>query len=123
MKILIVEDQRGFRRIYQDALASRGYETLTAEDGLKGWEMSREAKPDLVLLDLGLPKMNGFEVLEKLRADEATRTLPVIVFSVTGEPKDIEKAMGLGATDYAVKGFVTMAELTDKIKALAGAAA
>jgi len=116
--ILIVEDQQGFRRIYEDLLTNEGYSVLTAEDGEKGWEMAKEQKPHVVLLDLGLPKMDGFEVLQKLRADEATKAVPVIIFSVMGEEKEIKRAMALGANDYTVKGFYTPRQILSKIKGL-----
>ena len=114
--ILIVEDQIGFRQIYQDVLESFGYTVLTAEDGEVGWAMMREQKPDLVLLDLGLPKITGLEILEMARADEKTRTLPIMIFSVMGEQKEVDKAMKLGANDYILKGFTSNREIVEKIK-------
>jgi DNA-binding response OmpR family regulator len=116
--ILMVEDQRGFRRIYQDVLTGGGYDVLTAEDGEIGWTLAREKKPDLILLDLGLPKLNGFEVLQKVRADESTRGIPVLIFSVVGEQADIDRALALGATDYTVKGFNTPRQVLERIAAL-----
>ncbi len=114
--ILIVEDQDGFRRIYSDVLSKEGYDVLTAPDGEKGWELSREKRPHLILLDLGLPKIDGFEVLRRLRADNATKAIPVIIFSVMGEQKDIKKALEMGANDYTVKGFYTPRQILSKIK-------
>ncbi len=114
--ILIVEDQKGFRRIYQDFLEHEGYEVFTAEDGEIGWNLSKEKIPQLILLDLGLPKLNGFEVLQNLKKDAATKEIPVIIFSVVGEQKDIDKAMGMGADDYTVKGFNTPRQVLEKIE-------
>ncbi len=114
--ILIVEDQAGFRMIYEDLLAHEGYAVITAGDGELGWEMVKEKKPNLVLLDLGLPKMDGFEVLRRMRADAETKAIPVIIFSVMGEPNDIKKAMELGANDYTIKGFYTPMQILSKIK-------
>lgn len=116
--ILIVEDQPGFRRIYHDVLVNDGYEVLQAEDGLAGWEMAKSKKPNLILLDLGLPKIDGFEVLTRIRADAETKNLPVIIFSVLGEQKDIKKGLELGANDYTVKGFYTPRQILSKIKSL-----
>jgi DNA-binding response OmpR family regulator len=116
--ILIVEDQLGFRRIYEDVLASDGYQVLVAEDGEKGWELAQEKKPDLVLLDLGLPKIDGFEVLRRMRANKITQNIPVVIFSVMGEEKDIKKALEMGANDYTVKGFYTPRQILSKIKGL-----
>lgn len=116
--ILIVEDQPGFRRIYHDVLVNEGYEVLQAEDGQAGWEMAKSQKPNLVLLDLGLPKIDGFEVLTRIRNDAETKHLPVIIFSVLGEQKDIKKGLELGANDYTVKGFYTPRQILSKIKSL-----
>ena len=114
--VLIVEDQEGFRQVYMDILTYDGYGVLTAEDGELGWEMAKEKKPDLILLDLGLPKLDGFEVLKRLRADPETKDIPVIIFSVMGEQKDIKRALEMGANDYTVKGFYTPRQVLSKIK-------
>ncbi len=116
--ILIVEDQEGFRRVYQDVLNADGYFVFTATDGETGWEMAKEKKPDLVLLDLGLPKIDGFEVLRRMREDPETKKIPVIIFSVMGEQKDIQKALDMGANDYTVKGFYTPRQILSKIKSV-----
>jgi DNA-binding response OmpR family regulator len=116
--ILLVEDQRGFRRIYEDVLSNEGYDVLTAEDGEIGWALAREKKPDLILLDLGLPKLNGFEVLQNIRADEATRKIPVIIFSVVGEQADIDRALAMGADEYTVKGFHTPRQVLERMEGL-----
>src|ERR1035441_1279981 len=118
IRILIIEDQKGFRRVYRDLLESQGYEVLLAEDGEEGWTLTRDARPDLILLDLGLPKLDGFGFLERLRALEQTREIPVLIFSVMGEEKDLQRAMGLGANGYAVKGFSGSKEILEKIRGL-----
>ena len=105
--ILIVEDQQGFRRIYRDVLENDGYQVLEAEDGEAGWNAAKDKKPDLILLDLGLPKIDGFEVLKRIRANDPTKSIPVIIFSVLGEQKDVNRGLELGANDYTVKGFYT----------------
>lgn len=116
--ILLVEDQPGFRRIYHDVLQHEGYDVLEAQDGEEGWQMVKDQKPHLVLLDLGLPKIDGYEVLKRIRADEQTRNIPVIIFSVLGEQKDVKKGLELGANDYTVKGFYTPRQILSKIKSL-----
>ena len=116
--ILIVEDQRGFRRIYQDALESRGYEVFTAEDGEKGLDQVRLHRPDLVLLDLGLPRMGGFEVLRKIREDVSLDKVLVVIFSVAGEENHVEKALGMGANGYALKGGHTPRQVIEVIQGL-----
>jgi DNA-binding response OmpR family regulator len=87
-------------------------------DGEEGWETAKQKKPDLILLDLGLPKMDGFEVLRRIREDPETKKIPVIIFSVIGEQKDIQKALEMGANDYTVKGFYTPREILGKIKSV-----
>jgi DNA-binding response OmpR family regulator len=114
--ILILEDQKGFRRVYRDVLEKDGYDVLEAADGEAGWDIIYNKKPDLILLDLGLPVMDGFQVLEKLKRSEQTKDIPVIVFSALGEPTDVQRAMQMGASDYTVKGFYTPRQVLSKIK-------
>jgi DNA-binding response OmpR family regulator len=116
--VLIMEDQRGFRRVYRDVLEQDGYDVLEGTNGEEGWEIIITQKPDLVLLDLGLPVLDGFQVLEKIRRSEQTKNIPVIIFSVLGEPRDVKKAMEMGANDYTVKGFYTPRQVLSKIKNL-----
>ncbi len=116
--ILLVEDQPGFRRIYHDVLQHEGYDVLEAQDGEEGWQMVKEHKPHLVLLDLGLPKIDGYEVLKRIRQDGETKNIPVIIFSVLGEQKDVKKGLEMGANDYTVKGFYTPRQILSKIKGL-----
>ena len=116
--VLLVEDQRGFRRIYEDVLSSDGYEVLTAEDGQIGWDSAKGKKPDVILLDLGLPKLSGLEVLQKIRADAQTRDIPVIIFSVTSEQADVDQALAMGANEYSVKGFDTPRKVLERIEKL-----
>jgi DNA-binding response OmpR family regulator len=116
IKILLIEDEPGFRRIYSFVLKNAGYEVLEAADGEKGIQMVLEHQPALVLLDLMLPKLNGFEVLEKIRETESVKDTPVIIFSVVGEQKDMERGMLLGANDYTIKGFCTQKDLLEKVQ-------
>ncbi len=102
--ILIVEDEPVFRLIYRGVFEHDGYEVLEAQDGEAGWQMAVEKKPDLVLLDLILPKASGYEVLERIRKEESIKTMPVVIFSIMGAEKDIQKALDLGADFYRVKG-------------------
>jgi DNA-binding response OmpR family regulator len=117
-KILLVEDDIGFRRTYEDVLESDGYTVVTAEDGEQGLAMVTTEKPDLVLLDLILPKLPGFEVLKRIRADADTKNTIVLILSVLGEQSQIQKGLALGANDYTVKGFYTPREVLGKIHAL-----
>jgi DNA-binding response OmpR family regulator len=114
-RILIVEDEIAFRNIFKDLLESDGYTVLTAEDGEAGWLTTRSELPDVVLLDLALPKLHGFEVLKNIRADADTKDLPVIILTVVGEQENVKKGLRLGATDYLVKGFYSPREILVKI--------
>lgn len=116
--ILLIEDEESFRRIYGDIIKHDGYEILEAEDGERGWELVKKKKPNLILLDLILPKLHGLEVLKKIRSDEETKAIPVLILSVQGEQTDIQKGLELGANDYTVKGFYSPREILSKIHSL-----
>ena len=120
--ILLVEDEISFRTIYQDMLESGNFSVLTAEDGEAGLNIALTQKPDLVLLDLNLPKLHGFEVLKKIRANESTSKMPVIILTVQGSDKEIKQGTDLGATDYLIKGLVTAMETFKRINAALSAA-
>jgi CheY-like chemotaxis protein len=113
--ILLVEDEAGFRRTYSDLFQHYGHDVLEAADGEQGIEMATSKKPDLILLDLVMPKMDGFEVIKALRGKEATKDLPIIIFSVLGEQNHIQKALDLGANDYIIKGAYSPAEVLGKV--------
>jgi DNA-binding response OmpR family regulator len=117
-KILIIEDQAGFRLIYRGVLESDGYEVLEAASGEKGWELAKTKIPDMILLDLILPDFSGYEVLTKIRDNEETKNIPVIIFSVLGSGKDIRKGLELGANDYRIKGDSSPTIILEKIRTL-----
>ena len=114
-KVIIIEDEAAFRNVFTDLLTSDGYNVLTAEDGESGWLLTRTDIPDVVLLDLALPRLHGFEVLKNIRADAATKDVPVIILTVVGEQENVKKGLKLGATDYLVKGFYSPREILVKI--------
>lgn len=117
-KILIIEDQAGFRLIYRGVLESDGYEVLEAASGQRGWELAKEETPDMILLDLILPDLSGYEVLKKIRDNENTKDIPIIIFSVLGSGKDIRKGLELGANDYRIKGDSSPTIILEKIRTL-----
>jgi DNA-binding response OmpR family regulator len=117
-KILIIEDEPGFRTIYKDFLESEGYEVVEAADGEKGLMLIKAEQPDLVLLDIVVPNLNGFEILKKVREEMETKDIPIIIFSVLGDKETIKKGLELGANDFAVKGFYSPGEMLSKIRAL-----
>jgi DNA-binding response OmpR family regulator len=117
-KILIIEDDASFRRVYRDMLETAGYHVLVAENGELGWDLAKAEKPDLIMLDLVLPGLHGFEILKYVRADAETKNIPVLITTALGEQDDIRKGLDLGASDYMVKGFFTPREILGKIRAV-----
>jgi DNA-binding response OmpR family regulator len=117
-KILIVEDDRFLRELIVQKLTKEGYQTTEAVDGEEGLKKAKEEKPDLALLDLILPGIDGFEVLAEIKKDSSISAIPVIILSNLGQKDDIEKGMSLGATDYMIKAHFTPGEIIEKIKAI-----
>lgn len=118
--ILVVEDEQGMRDALKETLEESGYTTVLAEDGEMGMEMARQHKPDLVLLDIILPKKDGFEVLRELKQDEKLKETPVILTTNLSEPSDIQKALDLGATTYLVKSNYSLSDIIEKIQEILG---
>jgi DNA-binding response OmpR family regulator len=116
-KILVIEDDKFLRELISQKLVKEGYDVIEAVDGEKGLEKAGKENPDLVLLDLILPGMNGFEVLSRIKNEAALSQIPVIILSNLGQRDDIEKALEIGAADYLIKAHFTPEEIIDKIKA------
>lgn len=114
-KILIVEDDKFLRELISQKISKEGYDVLDAPDGEAGFTMASEELPNLVLLDLILPGIDGFEVLKKLKDQSSTKDIPVIVMSNLGQKEDIDKGMALGAVSYLIKAHFTPAEIVAKI--------
>jgi DNA-binding response OmpR family regulator len=104
-KVLLVEDQPTYRRIYHDLLLGNGFSVVEAEDGEKGWELALSERPNLILMDVVMPRLDGFGLLKRLQSDARTRDIPVIMLSAKGEHGDMSQALELGASDYSIKGF------------------
>jgi len=117
-KILIIEDSANFRRIYHSVLEGDGYEVIEAEDGESGLRLALSEEPNLILLDLVLPKLHGLEVLKIIRADKKSKDIPIIIFSVLGTKENIQKGLELGANDYTIKGAYSPKEILSKIRVL-----
>ncbi len=115
-KILFIEDESALQKTFGDVLKQEGYQMFSALDGEVGLRLVKTEKPDLILLDLILPKINGFEVLEKLKEDQGTKDIPVIVLTHLEEMEDVQKAIELGAKDYLVKANYSLKEVVEKIK-------
>jgi len=115
-KILMVEDDRFLRKIYRDKLTRAGFEFIEATNGIEGTNKVISEKPDLVLLDLILPRKNGFDVLIDMKRNKNTKDIPVIILSNLGQESDVKRGLALGAQDYLVKTEVSLSEVVDKVK-------
>jgi DNA-binding response OmpR family regulator len=114
--ILFIEDEPTLQKTVGQVLEQEGYRTKSALDGETGLAFAKKEKPDLILLDLILPKKDGFEVLAELKKDEETKNIPVIVLTNLEGTEDVEKALELGATTYLVKANYELEEVVQKIK-------
>jgi CheY-like chemotaxis protein len=115
-RILVVEDTELLRRIYHDKLAQEGYRVLTACDGLDALSVIHANPVDLILLDLIMPRMGGLDVLENVKADPRTASIPVVILTNLGEESAIERAVELGAVDYLIKNSAKPADVAEKIR-------
>jgi len=117
-KILIIEDDDFLRQLISQKMSSEGFAVSLAVDGSDGIEKTKDIMPDLILLDLLLPTVDGFEVLSKIKSDSATSSIPVVILSNLGQQDEINKGMKLGAVDYLVKAQLTPEEIVEKVKTL-----
>lgn len=119
-KILFIEDEPALQTAFTEAITDSGYQVFSALDGEIGLNVAMKEKPDLILLDLILPKLDGFAVLESLKKNSETAHIPVIVLSNLGEAGDVQRAIELGAQSYLVKTNYDLAEVIVKIRATLG---
>ncbi len=115
-KILIIEDEEIIYSLLQKKLTEEGYQISIAKDGVEGMEKMKEAKPDLVLLDIVMPRKGGFEVMEEMRGDESLKGIPIIVISNSGQPVELDRAKELGAKDWLIKTEFDPLEVLEKVK-------
>lgn len=115
-KILLIEDEDIMIDILEKKLIKEGYKVSVAKDGEEGLKKMREQTPDLILLDIVMPKLNGFEVMEEMNKKEELKNIPVIIISNSGQPVDLDKAQKLGARDWLIKTEFKPQEVIDKIK-------
>lgn len=115
-KILIVEDDPLMSRMYQKIFSFEGYDVVMAGDGEEGLEKIRELKPTLVLLDVMMPKLNGLQVLEKLKLDPETKAIPVVMLTNLAGQQDAETALAKGAVKYIVKSEHEPKEIANIVK-------
>ena len=114
-KILLVEDEDVVINILQKKLTEEGYEVLIARNGLEGLEKMRQINPDIILLDIVMPKMNGFEVMEEMQKDPDLKKIPIIVISNSGQPVELDRAIKLGARDWLIKTEFDPREVIEKV--------
>lgn len=119
-KILFIEDEQSLQKTLGDTLAKEGFETASALDGESGLRLAKTENPDLIVCDLILPKISGFDVLKGLKEDQATKKIPVMVLTNLENTEDVEKALSLGATTYLVKTDHTLEDLIGKIRQTLG---
>lgn len=113
IKLLIVEDDKSIRDLYCLKLTKSGFDVSAAEDGGKGLDMAMKILPDIILLDVMMPVMNGFEVLKRLRKNKDTENIPVIILSNFGEIDQMTNGFTAGATDYLIKAEHTPSDVVE----------
>ncbi len=115
-KILIIEDEELIVDLLQKKLTMEGYVVSVARNGEEGLKLMREQKPDLILLDIIMPKKGGFEVMEEMQKDKELKKISVIVISNSGQPVELDRAQKLGASDWLIKTEFNPQEVIEKVK-------
>ncbi len=115
-KILFIEDESALQRAATQVFAEEGFQVFSALDGELGLALAKRERPDIILLDLVIPKIDGFQVLSEIRQDPAIKNIPVIILSNLEGSADVERALELGATTYLVKTNYRLGEVVEKIK-------
>lgn len=115
-KILIIEDDANLRNVLEEFFEAEKMLVKTASDGESGLKSLRDFLPDVVLLDIILPKKDGYEIIKEIKSDDKVKDIPIILLTNLGGLNDIEKALALGATTYLVKGDYQVKEIVEKVK-------
>ena len=115
-KILVVEDDSMISSMYKTKFEVDGFEVLIADNGVSGLELAKTAKPDIIMLDIILPQLDGFSVLEQIKKDKVAKNIPVIMLTNLGTDEDKKKGEIMGAADYLVKASLTPGQISAKIK-------
>ena len=116
-KILVIEDDRSLQNALVEIIDQEGFESESALDGEEGLAKIKTFKPDLILLDIILPKKDGFEVLAEVKKDESLKNIPVLILTNLEEVDNVQKALDLGATNYMVKSDFSLKDVVEKIRA------
>jgi DNA-binding response OmpR family regulator len=117
-KVLIVDDDAFLSGIYATKLELENFAVVSASDGEEGVKAALKEKPDIILMDVLMPKLDGFEALKRIKADPETKDIPVIMLTNLGQKEDVEKGLQEGAADYLIKAHFVPAEAVEKIKAV-----
>ena len=115
-KILMIDEDRFFRKIYRDKLSRLGFDFVEATNGVEGLNKVIAEKPDLVILDLILPRKNGFDVLIDMKSNRNTENIPVIILSNLGQESDIQRGLSIGAEDYLIKTEASLSKVIEKVR-------
>jgi DNA-binding response OmpR family regulator len=115
IKIMIVEDDNFLVEMYTTKFELEGFNVVSAEDGEKGLELARVEVPDIILLDILMPRMDGFTTLEALKKDDQLKDIPVILLTNLGQKEDVKKGFELGAAGYLIKAHFMPSEVVEKI--------
>lgn len=118
--VLLVEDDAFLSGIYQKKFEMEGFKVSVSDNGEKAVADARKKKPDIILLDILLPKLDGFAVLNKLKADREIKDIPVILLTNLGQKEDVQKGLDLGAADYLIKAHFKPSEVVDKARKVLG---
>ncbi len=116
IRIALVEDDPFLLSMYSTKFGLEGFKVLSANDGVKGIELITKELPDLVLLDVLMPKKNGFDVLKEVKKNPKTKNIPIILLTNLNQAEEVERGMKLGAVDYLIKAHFMPSEVVDKIK-------
>jgi DNA-binding response OmpR family regulator len=116
-RILIAEDERDIRDLISFTLSFAGHEVSATSNGEEAYERARELLPDLILLDVRMPRMTGYEACEKLKTDQTTRHIPVVFLSAKGQEKEVQTGLEVGAIEYILKPFAPD-QLTERVNAI-----
>ena len=114
--VLIVEDDTFLSNIYKTKFEMEGFDVMTADDGEAGLAMAKSKKPQIILLDILLPKMDGFAVLKELKMDKEAQNIPVILLTNLGQKDDVSKGLEMGAADYLIKAHFKPSETVAKVR-------
>ncbi len=116
VNVLLVEDDSFLANIYKTKFEMEKFKVTLAQNGEEGLEMAEKKKPDIILLDILMPKMDGFAVLEELKKKSATKDIPVILLTNLGQKDDVERGLEMGAVDYLIKAHTKPSETVQKVK-------